>query len=246
MIMKRTILMLLIMAVVLPVSAQRIDPNVFTREISAGVGAGATFRNDLGSDVMYWANYSRYYSKHLGARFGVQYMPEYLGIEGYAAFPMAFSLRTGMRNPDEGIAYGAVAAMDILDLFLWDSDNLVVDMIAVFLISLVSRAEFFVGLTPGYISGGDAIKTAWYTGLDGNTYKEYHGIKKSGDLFCSADFGLNFSWRIWRFTLNMSPVVRWNFTGNYHVYSALEDTPHPQDTPINWLFNMNFGLGYLF
>lgn len=244
--MKRTIVTILIMVLSLPSFGQRINPNAFTREITAGVGAGATFRNDLGSDAMFWANYSHYYSRHLGARFGVQYMPEYLGVEGFTAFPVAFSLRTGMRDPNEALAYGALAAMDVLDTFLWDSDNIVMDMFAVFLLSLVSRAEVFVGLTPGYISGGDAIHTSWYTGLDGNTYKEYHGIKKSGSLYCSADVGLNFTWRIWRFTLNMSPVFRWNFTGNYHVYSALEDTVHPQDTPINWLFNMNFGIGYLF
>ena len=244
--MKRVILALILIATTLPAAGQRMNPEAFGREISAGIGAGATFRNDLGADIAYWVNCSHYHSRHMGTRFGVQYMPEYLGVQDFIAFPMAFSLRTGMRNPDSAWGYGAMAAMDLLDLFLWDSDDIVVDMLAVFLISLVSRAELFMGLTPGYISGVDAINTGWYTGLDGNTYKEYHGIKKAGSLFCSTDFGANFSWRIGRVTINFTPVVHWNFTENFHVYSAREDTVHPQDTPIYWHFNMNFGLGYLF
>ena len=242
----RKIAIVILLLVALPTAAQRINPNAFGRELSAGIGGGGTFRNDFGADIAYWVNYSLYSSRHLGTRFGVQYMPEYLGVEDFVAFPMAFSLRTGMRDPSDAMTYGALAAMDLLDAFLWESDNIVVDMMAVFLLTLVSRAEVFVGLTPGYIFGGDAIRTHIYTGVDGNTYKEYAGVKKNGNLFCSADLGVNISWRIWRFTINLTPVARWNFTGNYHVYSAYEDTVHPQDTPINWLFGMNFGLGYLF
>ena len=244
--MKRVLLALIILVFAIPAAGQRINPNAFGQELSFGVGAGATFKKNYGSDVSYWLNYSKYYSRHIGARFGVQYMPEYLGVQDFVRFPMAFSLRTGMREANEALAYGAVAAIDLLDLFLWESDNIFVDMMAVFLISLVSRAEFFVGLTPGFISGGDNIHTAWYTGIDGNTYKEYHGIRKAGDFFCSADAGMNFTWRIWRFTINMSPVVHYNFSENFHIYSQNETTVHPQDTPIHWLFSMNFGLGYLF
>lgn len=244
--MKRVLFALIILFITLPAAGQRINPNAFSRELSFGVGAGATFENNFGSDANYWINYSKYYSPHLGARFGIQYMPEYLGVEDLVRFPLAFSLRTGMRSPNEAYTYGALAAIDLLDAFLWNSDNIVIDMFAVFLMTLISRAEFFVGLTPGFINGADNIHTAWYTGLDGNTYKEYHGIKKAGSFFCSADAGVNFSWRIWRITINMSPVVHYNFTENYRIFSQNESTVHPQDTPIRWLFSMNFGLGYLF
>ena len=78
------------------------------------------------------------------------------------------------------------------------------------------------------------------------TKEQIQGIRKAGDFYCSADAGLSFSWRIWRFTLNMTPTVHYNFTENFRIYSDNEATVHPQDTPIPWLFSMNFGIGYLF
>ena len=44
----------------------------------------------------------------------------------------------------------------------------------------------------------------------------------------------------------MTPAVHYNVTGNYHAYSANEETIHPHDSPVRWFFGMNFGLGYLF
>ena len=244
--MRKTLTIVIILAAIWPASAQRIDPNAFGQELSAGVGAGTTFKSNTGNDISYWLNYSKYYSRHVGGRFGVQYMPEYMGVRDFVSFPMAFSLRTGMREANETMTYGALLAIDMLDAWLWESDNLIVDMLAVLVLSLINRAEFYVGLTPGYIMGTDSLRETTYLNADGTIGTRVQGIRKAGDFYCSADAGLSFSWRIWRFTLNMSPVVHYNFTGNYHIYSNNEFTVHPQDTPIPWLFSMNFGIGYLF
>lgn len=244
--MKKILFSLFLMSVILPVMAQRIDPNSFGQELSAGIGAGTTFRSNTGNDISYWLNYSKYYSRHVGGRFGVQYMPEYMGVQDFVSFPMAFSLRTGMREANETMTYGALLAIDMLDAWLWESDNLIVDMLAVLVLSLINRAEFYVGLTPGYIMGTDSLRETTYLNADGTIGTRVQGIRKAGDFYCSADAGVNFSWRIWRFTINMSPVVHYNFTENYRIYSANESTVHPQNTPIRWLFSMNFGLGYLF
>ena len=244
--MKKLLFSLFLMLVILPAMAQRIDPNSFGQELSAGIGAATTFKNNTGNDISYWLNYSKYYSRHVGGRFGVQYMPEYMGVRDFVSFPMAFSLRTGMREANETMTYGALLAIDMLDAWLWESDNLIVDMLAVLVLSLINRAEFYVGLTPGYIAGPDSLHETTYLNADGTIGTRVQGIRKAGDFYCSADAGLSFSWRIWRFTLNISPVVHYNFTGNYHIYSNNEFTVHPQDTPIRWLFSMNFGIGYLF
>lgn len=244
--MKKLLFCLFLMSVILPVMAQRIDPNSFGRELSAGIGAGTTFKGNTGNDITYWLNYSKYYSRHIGGRFGVQYMPEYMRVRDFVSFPMAFSLRTGMREANETMTYGALAAIDLLDAWVWEGDDIFVDMLAVFLITLINRAEFFVGLTPGYIIGGDSLHETSYISSNGSIGTRVQGIRKAGDFYCSADAGLSFSWRIWRFTLNMTPTVHYNFTENFRIYSDNEATVHPQDTPIPWLFSMNFGIGYLF
>lgn len=239
------VLVLLLVSVSLP--AQRIDPNGFTRELSAGTGIGAQMTgNDNSPDVNIWLNYSRYYSRHVGFRSGVQYMPSNFGVDDFLGFPLAMSLRTGMFDYSN-YGYGAMLALDVLDAFIWNySDDIFADLFAIFLLSTINRGEIFFGITPGLVMGDSNIRQAYYLAPDGSVKTEYHGTKKAGSLYCSADAGINFSWRIWRFTLNLTPVFHWNFTDNYRIYSANEDSVHPQDTPARWFFNLNFGLGFLF
>lgn len=237
--------------IVLPASAldaysQRKDPNLFRHEISAGTGIGTSFRNGSPSDATVWLNYSHYYDRHLGARFGLQYMPSNMNIDDFVALPLAFSVRTGMRTPNDAITYGTLAAMDLLDAFVWGNDNIVADMLAAFILTLISRAEAFVGITPGYIFGDSAVSYYSYAGLDGNIYNASHGVLKTRSLYCSADFGVNLSWRIWRFTINLTPAVHWNFLDNFHIYSSTDEGGRAQDASVPMHFTMNFGLGFLF
>jgi len=243
---KRLIVFIILSVLPVCAGAQRIDPNSFGHEISFGSGLGTSL-NSLTTETnpTFWINYSRYYTRHIGLRTGFQYMPSNLGVDGFYCAPVAMSLRTGMFDYSD-YGYGAMLAVDALDAMLWNSDNILADMLAVFLLATLNRGELFFGLTPGLITGHDSIDTVWYSGIDGNTYYERQGIRKAGSLYCSADVGVNLSWRIWRFTLNMSPAFHWNFTGNYHIYSEREGIPYPQDTPVNWTFTLNMGLGWLF
>ena len=244
--MKRIVVIIFIL-IATAANAQRINPESYTHEISAGVGFNTSFSGTYGAYPAFWMNCSHYLGRHTGFRAGAQFMPENMDVDGFVGFPVALSLRTGMRQINDAYAYGGLLALDMLDTFIWDrSDNIFADMLAVFLLSLVNRAEFHVGLTPGYIYGETNLHQSTYWGADGERYNEITGIRKSGSVYCSADAGINLSWRIWRFTLNMTPEVHYNITGNYHVYSANEQTVHPQDSPLRWFFGMNFGLGYLF
>lgn len=243
--MRKSILLLVFALVSLASNGQRIDPAAFSHELSIGTGIGASLNGEGGSDATFWMNYSHYYNRHVGYRAGVQYMPSNMGVDDFVCFPLAMSFRTALFDYSD-YTYSALFAMDMLDAFLWEGDNIFVDMLAILLLTTINRGEFFFGLTPGLVLGDSNIRTAYYTGMDGNVYKEYHGINKAGILYCSADAGVNFSWRIWRFTINLTPVFRWNFTNNYRIYSAYEDTVYPQNTPVNWMFNLNFGLGYMF
>ncbi len=245
--MKNRIIVTIILALAaVSLSAQKINPESFTRELSGGVGFNTPFSDSNGADAVYWMNYSHYLGRHTGVRFGAQFMPESMGVDGYVGFPVALSLRTGMRQTSDAYVYGGVLALDLLDAFIWDDGDFFTNALAVFLLSLVNRAEFFVGLTPGYVYGSSHLYQSHYYGADGNRYNETYGTRKAHSLYCSADAGINLSWRIWRFTLNMTPAVHYNVTGNYHAYSANEETIHPQDRPVRWFFGMNFGLGYLF
>ncbi len=222
--MKRFLLILILAISAVPAIGQRIDPDSYSREFSGGVGVrGCLERNvSYGSSSLFWFNYSQFYNRHLGMRIGAEFMPDGLDSESYFGFPIAFSLRTGMRQTSDAMLYGGVLALDLLDTFVWDSDDLFVDMLAVFLLSMVNRAEFHIGLTPGYFFDSDFLDDSNSSALKG--------------LYCSADAGLNFSWRIWRFTLNAAPTIHYNLTGNY---ARTEE-------PFRWMFSMNFGLGFLF
>ena len=244
--MKKSITLILVSFITILAQAQKINPESYTRELSGGVGFSTPFSNSYGAYAAYWINYSHYLGRHTGIRLGAQFMPENLEIDNFVSFPVAVSWRTGMRTTSDAYAYGGVLALNLLDAFVWDDDNFFADLLAAFVLSLVNRAEVFAGLTPGYIFGESNLLRYYYQTVDGVHLYETSGIRKSGSLYMSADAGINLSWRIWRFTINMTPAVHYNVTGNYHSYYANEEIVHQQDTPLRWLFSMNFGLGYLF
>jgi len=222
--MKRFLLILVLFVSVVPAIGQRVNPNSYSREFSGGVGIRGSLKSNYSSasSSLYWFNYSQFYNRHLGMRIGAEFMPDGLANESYFGFPLAFSLRTGMRQTDDAMLYGGLLAIELLDSFVWDSDNFFADMLAVLLLSLVNRAEFHVGITPGYFFHSDFLDESKSGSLKG--------------IYCTADAGVNLSWRIWRFTLNATPTFHYNITGNYT----------DQEVPFRWLFTMNFGLGLLF
>ena len=243
---KIAIIILLFVATV--ANGQRFMPNASVGEMSFGVGGCGPLNSSSGLDMSFWLNYSKYTGNHTGYRVGARYMPENMGVADLVTFPVAFSLRTGMREGNESLAYGSVIALDLLDSFLWEDDNIVVDMMAAFLLAFVNRAEFFIGITPGYILGEDALRRTYYTSGGGN-YIEETVTSCPNRFYCAAESGINITWRIWRLTMNLTPYFQWNFMNNYQMSSRnLSDSTAPvtyYKTP-NWYFGMNFSLGYLF
>lgn len=246
--MKRVILALILIITALPAAGQRFVPNASVGEMSFGVGGCGSLSSSSGQDLSFWLNYSKYTGNYTGYRVGVRYMPENMGVADLVTFPIAFSLRTRMREGNEALAYGSVIALDLLDTFLWENDNIVVDMMAAFLLAFVNRAEFFIGITPGYILGEDALRRTYYTS-GGENYIEETVTSCPNKFYCAAESGVNITWRIWRLTMNLTPYFQWNFMNNYQMSSRnLSDPAAPvtyYSTP-NWYFGMNFGLGYLF
>ncbi|MBP5567528.1 MAG: hypothetical protein J6X57_08615 [Bacteroidales bacterium] len=243
---KIAVIILLFVATV--ANGQKFMPNASVGELSFGVGGCGPMQSSSGLDMALWLNYSKYTSKHLGYRVGARYMPENMQVADLITFPVAFSLRTGMREGNESLAYGAIAALDLFDFFLWDNDNIFVDMMAAFLLAFVNRAEFFIGLTPGYILGEDALRRAYYT-IGEESYIEETVVSCPYRFYCSAETGVNISWRIWRLTFNMAPYFQWNFLNNYQKTSRILGDPSATVTSYktpNWYFGMNFSLGYLF
>ena len=216
--MKRFFLVLILSVLCLDAGAQRINPDAYGNEVSMGIGLGAAFRGNYGADANFWMNYSMYYNRHLGMRVGMQYMPEFLDKTDFFRFPMALSLRTGTRMVDGGWVYGGLLALDLLDTFVWDDENFFADMFAILMLSLINRVEFFGGMTPGIVSGDKP-------------------------LFCSADAGVNLSWRLWRFTVNLTPSFHYNLTDNFRYY---DEDYYRGGQSVKWLFNLNFGLGFMF
>ena len=246
--MKRIVLALILIAAALPAAGQRFVPNASVGEVSFGLGPCGPMKGTNGMDAAYWLNYSKYTGNHIGYRIGVRYMPENWNVANLVTFPLAVSFRTGMREGNEALAYGTVIALDLFDAFLWESDNIFVDMMAAFLLAFVNRGEFFIGLTPGYIMGDESIRRIYYTSGSGN-YIEEQVTSCPNHFYLAAEAGLGITWRIWRFTLNCAPYFQWNFLNNYQKSSRILGDPSSPVTyynTSNWYFGMNFGLGYLF
>ena len=244
----KKIAIIILLFVTTVASGQQFVPNASVGEVSFGVGGCGPLNSSRGLDMALWLNYSKFTGNHIGYRVGARYMTENMGVADLVTFPVAFSLRTGMREGNDALAYGAIAALDLFDAFLWDSDNIVVDMMAAFLLAFVNRAEFYIGLTPGYIFGEDALRRTYYTSA-GETYVEETVTSCPNRFYCAAESGINITWRIWRLTLNLTPYFQWNFMNNYQMSSRnLSDPAAPvtyYKTP-NWYFGMNFSLGFLF
>lgn len=230
-------------------------------DIKAGIGYCANLHR--GKDLapgssFYYLDYGRFASNGLGGRVGFTFAPEMDGIEYCYGMPLAFAFRSTLRQSEDVFHESSFNEdRDYWEYYEMHPDrNPFIDMAAEYVMGalayLMTRGEFFVGITPGIVAGNDNLHTLYRDnkpqtvsagGTSGGRTKYREGIITNHRFSCSADFGASVSWRIWRFTLDFTPAVHYLFTDNFRQYSSLEPAP---DSPIRWHITLAGGLSFNF
>lgn len=194
---------------------------------------GSSTGND-GTEVMYGITYGHYHSNGIGYRAGFYHIPSLSDIDNSFGIPVAFSYRTKDRSTSERLSSAAYGSAYHMVSQPYSGPG---DFLAAFLMNLFSRAEFSIGLTPGYVAGSGEHGS--HAGGSSSYWTEKHT-----SLSLSADAGAGFNFRIWRFDLRVAPVFHFLFTENYvhcaDYGSTLEEKPQ------RWFFTMSGGLSYKF
>ena len=183
-------------------------------EIRVGVGIRKAVDRNLrnGSPEVFELTYARYNQKGLGFRTGIEYMPVNMKIDSYFGVPVAFSARTRSRTFSQSIMTGLEsAAVGAVRDAVYGYEPNARSILGDFIFGLFNRAEFFAGVTPGYIFGTNTPLSISY----GESTMATETVKLDNRFTFSADAGFSMSFRIWRFNLSIVPAVHYFLTKNY-------------------------------
>lgn len=257
--MKRKLILLsiLLLAAFSAGAQQDFDPAESRNELSLSAGLLTSMQRGVGgyytgTDLALQMDYRHFWQNGLGVSSGILYSPDYQGFENTFGLPVALIWRTGEPRSrgrlDRGLNAAGSTLRDRSYNYTYGSRSTEVlgAGIASFFMNLFSRAEFFAGLTPGWIPGPEDIHRSNYQ--DGSW--EESGMQQPHSFALTADLGAALTYRIWRFNLRLTPAVHYSLVNNYRDYFA-EFRPnypaprvHTQD--LRWHFSFQFGLGYLF
>ncbi len=224
-----------------PLSAQKRGNANRSDDIGAYVGLiapmGTSAGND-GAEAIYGITYGHYHSNGIGFRTGFYHVPSLSDIDNSFGIPVAFSYRTGERSTSDrfsSAAYGSAYQM------FSDPYSGPGGLLASFLAGLFSRAEFNIGLTPGYVAGSDSSRHE-VSQYGGGNYSYWTG--KHTSLSLSADAGAGLNYRIWRFDLKVAAAFHFLLTENYVHYT--DNGISLKEKPQRWFFTLSGGLSYKF
>ena len=221
-----------------------------TGDIGLQVGLNAPISQTvrIGNDIMFGVSYGQFHYNGLGFRTGVQYAASTADINDVFGVPVAFAYRTRSRSADERFQTGAIGARDaMITRRPYGGGDKAASFLGGFLLNLFSDAEFFAGVTPGYIAGSSegpatasaSVRPSW----------EDSWVEKKHAFSLSLDAGATLNYSIWRFDLKLTPAVHYNLTNNYvHHLSTIENGEVTKDrtTPLRWFFTLNGGISFRF
>jgi hypothetical protein len=218
-------------------------------EIRFGVGVrGAvdrTLRN--GSPEIVSLSYARYNQKGLGFRTGLEFMPSNMKIDSYFGVPVAFSARTRSRTFSQSVRTGLEsAAVGAVRDAVYGYEPNARSIAGDFILGMFNRAEFFAGITPGYVFGTGSSRSK---SDDGMAITEQR-VDLVNRFAISADAGFSMSFLIWQFNLSIVPAVHYFLTKNY-IYIS-ETTPIDggaskiTETPVRFQYSVLGALGFNF
>lgn len=237
--MKKTFLSILLAVIGLQLyaqQAQKLNPDAFRTETRFKIGliTPVTHSAESQSDVLVGLDHLRYFSQHLGYSLGVQYSPNYMNVNNYVGFPIAFVYHTRNRNIGNAVENGV---FNMAGRFIWSRGRTSLeDEFETFLLSLFSRAEIYAGFTPGFLSNGNLRQY-----VDDGGFDVYDGVSPSGHFTTTLDLGLGWSYRISHIYITINPALHYGLWGNYQTYSGSTDM-----TLVRTHFTICASLGYAF
>lgn len=225
------------------------------QEIRFGVGVRGPVDRSLGwgsSEVIH-VSYAHYGQRGLGYRIGAEFMPQNMDVDSYFGVPVAFSARTRARSFSQAVTTGLEsAAIGAVRDAVYGYEPTASSILGDFLLGLFNRAEFFAGLTPGYVAGTNVpMHKSYYEAVGGPATSE-RVMTVGSRLSLSADAGFSMSFRIWRFHLSFVPAVHYFLTQNY---VSIESTDYivggdasykVTETPVRFQYSVLGALSFSF
>ena len=251
------LLPLLLLAAINASAQQAFDPAESRDELSLSVGMLTSMQRGVngyytGTDLALQMDYRHFWRSGLGVSSGIVFSPDYQGFENTFGIPVSLVWRTGEPRGrgrlDRGLnAAGSTIRDRSINYSYGNKSTSVLGAgLASFFMNIFSRAEFFAGLTPGWIPGDEDIYRSNYK--DGSW--EESGMQKPHSFALTADAGAALTYRIWRFNLRLTPAVHYSLINNYRDYSATYRPNYPaplvSTQDLRWHFSFQFGVGYLF
>ena len=235
----------LIIACVLTVLCGRAFAQSRDIGLQVGINVPVSQTVRIGSDMMLGVSYGQFYYNGLGFRTGVQYAASMASINDVIGVPLAFAYRTRSRSAEERFQAGATGARDAMVYrHPYGSSEKAASFLGGFLLNLFSEAEFFAGVTPGYIIGpSETPSKAVGTSRWSDTW-----VEKKHAFSLSLDAGSTLNYSIWRFDLKLTPAIHYNLTNNYiyHLSSGEKGEVVDRTTPLRWFFTLNGGIAFRF
>ena len=235
----------LIIACVLTVLCGRAFAQSRDIGLQVGINVPVSQTVRIGSDMMLGVSYGQFYYNGLGFRTGVQYAASMASINDVIGVPLAFAYRTRSRSAEERFQAGATGARDAMVYrHPYGSSEKAASFLGGFLLNLFSEAEFFAGVTPGYIIGpSETPSKAVGTSRWSDTW-----VEKKHAFSLSLDAGATLNYSIWRFDLKLTPAIHYNLTNNYiyHLSSGEKGEVVDRTTPLRWFFTLNGGIAFRF
>lgn len=231
------------------------DPSQNMQELRLGIGVRGPVGRSLGwgSSEIFSLSYAHYGMRGIGYRVGAEYMPQNMDIDSYFGVPVAFSVRTRDRSFSESVATGIEsAAVGAVRDAVYGYEPTASSILGDFFLGLLNRAEFFAGITPGYIAGTNTpIKESYYDSASGPMTSQKTMVLNNR-FSLSADVGFSMSFRIWRFNIGIIPSVHYYLTKNFVSVTSSGSTSGSEgdtkvtETPIRFQYSVLGAIGFTF
>lgn len=221
-------------------------PRAFNEDLGFTVGVNVPMYDGVGSDATVGLTYGHFYYNGLGFRTGIQYSPSVAELDNVVGIPVAFAFKTRSRELGDRFVTGLDGAHTYLQDNYYDEEPFG-ELLAVFLVNLISNAEFSAGITPGFIVGDSSSEsTIWHSG--GFWEKEW--VERPDRLSLSLDAGVCLNYSIWRFDIKLMPAFHYNLTKNYVWHRSYGNTmatgTKDSSQVLRWFFSFSGGLSFRF
>lgn len=213
------------------------DPTTYLDDISYSQGVYDNMQNSNFKiqGVNYRLEYGRFDYTGLGGRVGIKYLSDDSDNLNVIGIPLQFAWRTKLTDQKK---FGQ-RLNDAIETTINDSYNNRFNLINTIASILSWRLELNAGLTPGF-SIGDGYRTEIKVNKNQTAFA---GMRINNKFYLTADAGLRFTVRVWRFNLAFIPQYHYLITDNFRTIS---NNPQLNNRKVTkHIISANFGLSFM-